>query len=459
MQDKRDLPLMVVLYINAFAAAFNNNVINIALTALMGEYAIDYATAQWAVSGFMIATVVTVIAMAFVYRRFPLRKVFAATQGLFIAGGLLGLIAPSFAVLMVGRILQGAGVGFSMPMMANTVLIVARNENKGFMLAIGSTIITLAPALAPTVSGLLVGAFGWHSVFVPGLALAVLLLLAAIKLLRDVNEPQPAHFDFASAALLVLGLVPFCYALTRIVAAPLQAVGFGLVGFCILGAFVVRQNKLGDPFLNLQPIRSIDFWPACLMITVILMTTFSITVVFPLYLQSGLGLSSAQAGVVLFVPVIFNTICALSAGKLVDRFGPWPLIPIGFLLIAVGNVCLVFATGASGFTPVIVAGCLCLAGVGLTSSPTQTTALLPLDRRMYPHGVSLMTSFIQLAGCIAPPLYVGVLNAVQAGQEAAGVAAQAAVASGSSAAYKVALVLSIVATCVGVVYCWRMRKY
>lgn len=97
-------PLLAVFYGCGFLAGFNENLVNMALVAIMGDFAVDAVTAQWLVTGYMIAVTVVVACMAYLYRRLPMRTLFFAASALSIVGSAGGLVAPSFAVLLLARL-------------------------------------------------------------------------------------------------------------------------------------------------------------------------------------------------------------------------------------------------------------------------------------------------------------------------------------------------------------------
>ena len=176
MQGKPLVMLLAVLYGSAFLAGFNENLVNMALLSIMGEYGVDSITAQWLVTGYMIVATIVVTCMAFFYRRFKLRTLFFSASALSFAGSILGFLAPNFTLLLIARLIQAIGTGIFIPMMMNTILAVTPKNKLGTFMSIGSCMITFGPAFAPVVCGGIVTALGWHNVFlVPAIAMACLL--------------------------------------------------------------------------------------------------------------------------------------------------------------------------------------------------------------------------------------------------------------------------------------------
>ena len=458
MSGKKPAGLLVILYANSFVAAYCNSLINIALVDIMNEFAISATLAQWTVSGYTIVTAIVVTSMAFVYSRFRARGIFFAAQLCFIVSDVACLWSPNFAVLILGRLLQAVGTGLSTPLMMNAIMQLVDVRRRGLMLGIASTIIMLGPAFAPIVSGIFCTLFGWRSIFAPLLVLSIVVSCAGIALVRNFNEVHDASLDVMSAILMALALFVLSFGLTQIVTDPLLGIASLVAGAALLWAFSRRQRGRENPYLNLEPLRHIRFWPCCLMVLAALMTTFSVNILVPLYVEQGLGYSAFDAGVLMLVAVIFNTATGLIAGLLIDRFGAWPLLPVGFTLIVCGQV-VILALAPQYLVACVIAGaCAVCAGVGLTSSPSQVTGLSSLEPNLYPHGVSIITAFIQISGCIAPSLYVGAMNAVQDSALAAGSAFELAVASGLQGGMLIALGVSAAALALSLVYTRVIQK-
>lgn len=439
MQGKVSVLPLVVLYGGAFMAGFNENLVNMALMAVMGEFGIDSVTAQWLVTGYMIVATVVVTCMAFLFRRVRLRVLFFCAAGLSFVGSALGLFAGGFAVLLVARLIQAVGTGIFIPLMMNTILVVVPREKTGTYLSIGSCTITFGPAFAPVVCGALVTGLGWRSIFaVPMIVMAVLAVAGAV-LIKNL-ETRKAHLDAPSVALSAVALCALSFGLAQLASTPAVAGASLAVAAVCVAAFIVRQLRCAHPLIELTPCKSVRFWPTLLLVTVAMMTTFSLSVLLPLYFEGALGMTAFLAGVVILVPVLVNAGTSLLGGRVMDRRGPWPLLPAGFAVVAAG-LALLAATSASLSLPLAFAGALlAYAGVGLVFSPSQTAGLRGLPFDQSPFGVALSTTFVQIAACVGPSMYIGIMSSVQAG--AAGLGAQAATAQGFSIAIAVAAVIA-----------------
>lgn len=395
---------LAVMYIAAFVAAFNENIINVALHDIMAAFSVSATTAQWLVSGYMIVTSIFTAIMAFLSGRFSTRKLLFFACGCLVAGEVLCLVAPSFSVLLPSRILQAAGSGILFPLMMNVVLSCAPREKLGLYLSLGGACITLGPAFGPVISGLMCTLFGWRAVFVVPLVGGVVALFAVIVL---------------------------------------------------LGLFAARQLKLVHPVLNVRPMASVRFWPACLLVVVSMMTTFSMSVLLPLYFEGAYGMTALVAGLLILPAIACNAVTSIVGGRVMDARGAWPLLPVGFALIAVGQIAISVTAASMNIGVVVALTVVVYAGVGLVLSPSQTAGLETLSAAEHPHGTALLNTWNMIASSFGPSLFIGLLSSSAATAGAAGAATDVAQAIGFAAAVRVAAVIAVVGFATSLVYARR----
>ena len=445
------VPLLGVLYAAAFLAGFNENLVNMGLMSIMGEYGVDSVTAQWLVTGYMIASTVVVMCMAFFYRRFELRKLFFAGAVLCVVGSAMGLFSMNFGFLLVARLIQAVGAGMFIPMMMNTILVVTPRNKLGTFMSIGGCMISFGPAFAPVVCGCLVTAFGWHSVFVVPLVGMVVISLLGMVFLRNLGTSE-IHLDVPSACLSAVFLFTLSFGLAQVMAQPVVGIASLAVAVASAVVFVVRQTRCAFPLIDVTPMKSIRFWPATVLVVVAMMIMFSLSVLLPLYFEGALGMSAFMAGLVILVPVLVNTGFTLVAGRIMDKRGEWPLLPAGFALAALGTAAMAIVAPSQSAPALFVAALFVYAGIGLVFSPSQTAGLKTLPPQQNPFGVALMTTFVQVAACVGPALFTGVLSSVQGGAIAGGADAGLGCALGFAAAIEVAAAIAFVGLAVAFVY-------
>lgn len=147
------LPMLVVVYIGAFVASFNENIVNTGLVAIMSEFGVSSLTAQWLVTGYMVVTAVVVTFVGFLLKRYPVKLIFSFASAILLAGSVACALAPSFALLLIARLVASVGTGLFIPTMMTSVLALAPRPKLGTFLSIGGCMITFGPALAPVAGG------------------------------------------------------------------------------------------------------------------------------------------------------------------------------------------------------------------------------------------------------------------------------------------------------------------
>ena len=434
--------LLFVMYGSAFLAGFNENLMNMGLMDIMTDFSVDSITAQWLVTGYMIVATVVVTAMAFLYRRFKLRPLFFVGALFSIVGSGMGLFSTNFAMLMAARLVQAAGLGLFIPMMMNTILCVVPKNRLGSYMAIGGCMISFGPAFAPVVCGALVTALGWHSIFIVPFFGMIVLTVMGFVFVRNM-ENSDAHLDVVSVVLSAVFLFTLSFGLAQVTSSLLVG-GASLVAAVASGAiFVLRQRSTAHPLIDMSPMSRVTFWPAVLLVVIAMLITFSLSVLLPLYFEGALGMSALFAGLVILVPVVINSGLTLVAGRVMDKRGEWPLLPVGFALMAVGAIAMAVVAPSLNVVAMFVAAVFAYAGVGLVFSPSQTAGLRTLPPQENPFGVALMTTFTQIAACIGPSMFVGIMSSNQAGLLSQGAGEEIACAQGFSVAIMVAAAFTV----------------
>ena len=411
--------LLVVMYIAAFVAAFNENIINVALHDIMAAFSVSATTAQWLVSGYMIVTSI----FAFLSGRFSTRKLLFFACGCIVAGEVLCLIAPSFSVLLPSRILQAAGSGILFPLMMNVVLSCAPREK-------------LAVFVVPLVAGIVVAAAG-------------------VKLVQNVGERSNTTLDILSVVLLAAGITAFVYSVGEFSTNLIAGIVTLIAAIVLLGLFAARQLKLEHPVLNVRPMASVRFWPACLLVVVSMMTTFSMSVLLPLYFEGAYGMTALVAGLLILPAIACNAVTSIVGGRVMDARGAWPLLPVGFALIAVGQTAISMTAASMNIGVVVALTVVVYAGVGLVLSPSQTAGLETLPAAEHPHGTALLNTWNMISASFGPSLFIGLLSSSAATAGTAGAATDVAQAIGFATAVRVAAVIAVVGFVASLVYARR----
>lgn len=434
--------IVAVAAFAAFLATFNETFLNVGFAPIMADLSVDVATVQWLATAYMLGAAVMVPVSAFAYRSFPTRPLFCATCSLLVIGSLVGALAQSFAVLLIGRIIQALGTGMLIPIGMNITLEVAPREKLGTYMGIMGAMTTLGPSSSVILAGVILALFSWQMLLWAFAALSSLCLLAGALLLRDIAHLTHPRLDVASVALIGLALVGILYGVSTAFTARLVVAGASvLVGVLFLALFVRRQGKLEEPLINLQPLRVTPFTIGVVVNMLSLLTIFAMNIIVPTFMQSVLGTEPLVASLTLFPAILCSCAASPLAGRIYDNRGAGMLLPAGFACIAVFSVLV--AAFISTASPVALALLYIpvICGSALIIGPVQSFALSHLAPDMNPHGVTIMSTGFQIAGCIGSSVFTGIYAAMTASGVAAGETAAAGTTSG----------MLVAGICVGVV--------
>jgi DHA2 family lincomycin resistance protein-like MFS transporter len=423
--------IVAVAAFAAFLATFNETFMNVAFAPIMTDLQVDAATVQWLATAYMLAAAVMVPVSAFAYRSIPTKPLFLFTTGLLIIGSVIGALAPTFTLLLAGRIVQGLGTGMLIPVGMNITLEAAPREKLGAYMGIMGSMTTLGPSSSVIIAGLLLSFWPWPVLQWVFAGLSCTCFLVGVLFLRNIARLTHPRLDALSVALIGLALVGVLYGVSTVFTKNVRlAVAGIIVGLVFLLLFVRRQNKLEQPLIDLKPLKVPAFKLGVIINMASLVTMFAMNIIIPIFMQSVLGVSSFSASLTLFPAIALCCILSPLAGRIYDWHGARILLPLGFGLICVFSVALALFIGSGQGWLLAVLYIPVIGGSALIIGPVQSLALSHLAPEQNPHGVTILSTGFQIAGCLGASLFTGVYFRVMTAGALAGASANTAGSSG-----------------------------
>ncbi|WP_082104511.1 DHA2 family efflux MFS transporter permease subunit [Demequina soli] len=450
---RRDSIVIWVLIVAAFVVILNETVMGVAIPHLMEDLGITAVAAQWLTTAFLLTMSIVIPITGFLLQRFPTRPVFLTAMSLFTAGTVGAALAPGFEALLAARVVQAGGTAIMLPLLMTTVMQLEPPATRGRRMGSISVVISVAPAIGPTISGLILTTFSWRFMFVFVAPIAAAVLVIGWRLMRNVTEPKEAPIDALSIVLSAVGFGGIVFGLSRIGEAqgegvPLSAIAWIVVGALAIAAFVWRQivlQRVDDALLDLRTFRERTFAVSIVMFVIMMMALFGMIILLPLFMQEVLGLSVLQSGLMLLPGGLLMGLCARPVGRAVDRFGPRVLLVPGAAILAAGLWVLAAILDASTPWWALLACHVTLsAGLALMFTPLFTASLGALPRTLYSHGSATVSTMQQVAGAAGTALFVSTMAAVAGARTAEGAAPLDAAAAGIATSFAIAAGL---ATC------------
>ncbi len=441
----RDRNVIITLLIAAFVMILNETIMGVALPRLMADLGVSPRTGQWLSTAFMLTMAVVIPTTGFLLQRLTTRTVFRLAMGLFCAGTLLAAVSPGFWLLLPARIVQASGTAMMIPLLMTTVLTLVPIEHRGVVMGNISIAISVAPAIGPTLSGIILQYLHWRFMFVVVLPIAVAALINGSRRLADIGKPGQQRLDVISVLLSVPAFGGIVYGLSQFggsASGQRVAIACLVVGVICLVIFGVRQHLLvvrdRDPLLDLRAFRYRMFSLSLVLLCLAMMGLFGMVILLPIYLQSIRGLDTLTTGLMLLPGGLLMGVLGPQVGKVFDRYGPKVLTEPGAALVTL--TMWRFSTIDAG-TPIwLLIGLHVIMSIGLAClfTPTFTTGLNPLPPQLYSHGSALLATLQQVAGAAGTALLVAIMASRTSTLVATGVDPVTAQTSGIQAAFLVA---------------------
>ena len=450
--------MLPVLLACSFTASFGQSMMNVALPELAERFGVTLSIANWVIVGYMVVAATAIMLSAFMLRRLGLRRVFFVGAGALALGSACALLSQDFPMLFASRLVQAVGTGLFFPSVTSVIMTNSPAAVRGTRLALNSGVIAVGLAISPTASGFALTQFGWRAMFVVSLAMSVALLAVGFFRIHGGPSTKRVPIDALSVMLGPLGLAAFLYGLgevTRDLAPSLAALAVGAV---LLALFAWRQFALESPLLDLHPLVHPRFAVGILLVMVGMLTSFSMSILLPLYYEGALGYTAFFAGLLLLGPVLVNAAFTFLGGRVFDRHGAWPLIPAGLVLVLVGQATAFFSAESMIAILIVLSSAAVYAGAGFVVAPSKTAALGTLPPATYSAGASINSTAVQIASAIGSSLFVGVLSADVLAGTSRGLARAAAYDAGFAHTMEIAIGIAAASLLVSLAYAYRLRR-
>jgi len=374
---------LIAATLASFLTAFTGSSINIALPIVGNDFSMDAILLSWVPTSFLLAAAIFLVPIGRFADIHGRKKIFALGTAVFTTASLLAGLAPSAAVLIVARALQGIGGAMIAGTGVAILTSVFRSEERGRVLGINVAAVYLGLSLGPPIGGMLTQWLGWRSIFFVTIPLGLVIIAFVLwRLDGEWAEARGESFDLFGSAIYALALVALMYGfsqLPELVGAALIAAG--AVGFVAFGRWELNNQS---PVLNLRLFaNNKTFTFSNLAALIHYSAVYAVSFLLSLYLQYVKGLPPQQAGLVLIFQPVVQFLFSPAAGRLSDRIEPRILASLGMMLTATGLFLLVFLSPATPLWAIVADLILLGFGYALFSAPNMNAIMGSVERKSY----------------------------------------------------------------------------
>jgi DHA2 family multidrug resistance protein len=391
--------------IGTFMAVLDATIVDVSLAKIMATFGITVDTVKWVATAYLLVFAVMLPTSGWVADHFGYKRTYSIALSLFTLGSLLCSLSWNETVLILFRVIQGAGAGLMMPVGMAIVTREFPPEKRGLALGFWSIAAAASVSLGPTLGGYLIDNFAWHSIFDVNVPVGIVGIFATFVIQREYRTETTRKFDIAGFISAAVFLTSLLIALSDGNASwntggwtsPFIVTCFTLafIGFV---AFLLIELNTVHPLIDLGLLKNFNFAMANLVLFIFGMGMFGSTFLLPLYLQNGLGYTAFQAGS-LFLPIgLLQGTMAPLAGSLADRINPKIPAFFGISLLSASLYVNRYLSLYSMTSSIMVSLYLRGLGMGFIFTPLSTMALSEIPRERMAQASGLFNVLRQIGG-------------------------------------------------------------
>lgn len=405
--------LLLTVMVGTMASIMSSTIINVAVPDMTRYFAMRQDQLQWVSSGFMLAMTVSMLTTPWLLARYGYRRTYSLAIWLLLAGGMGGGLTSSFDLVLLARVAEGLASGVLQPVPAIIILRVFGPNEQGRASGIFGMGVVLAPAIGPSIGGLLVDWFGWRSTFFMVVPFCLASLVLARRYVPSANpvtesaKPGQATLDWFGLLLATIATLSLLNGMVTLQSgAMVHALGMLATSGIALLAFVRWQRRLSHihrgahqqaPLMNLALFSHRQFAMGSIVSFIYGTALFGSTYLLPVYLQMGLGLSASHVGAMLLPAGFVLAITIAIVGRLADRQPAHLLVSVGLVLLALGFALMVTVGLQTSIWLIMVWAMVGRVGLGFILPSLNLSAMRCLPQQLIAQGSSVI-SFLRMVG-------------------------------------------------------------
>jgi EmrB/QacA subfamily drug resistance transporter len=409
--------VLVTVMIGTMASIMASTIVNVAVPDMSRHFTLGQDRAQWLSAGFMAAMTLSMLTTPWLLERYGYRHTYAGAVLLLMAGGICGGSSPWFPLILGMRVTEGLAAGVLQPIPAIVVMHAFAPGEQGRAMGIFGFGVVLAPAIGPSVGGVLVEWWGWRSIFFVVAPFCLVALVLARRFLpvgapggRAVDR-DGARIDVSGLALIAVAVLALLNAMVSVQSGDgsVASTLFAVCGLAV-GAFVALERRREHPLMRLDLFAHRPFAMGGCVAFIYGMGLFGSTYLVPVFMQIALRLPPSQAGAVLLPAGIVLAVTIPFGGRLADRWPVNRIVVIGLGLLALSFALMLGVDAATSLAVIALWASIGRVGLGFVMPSLNLGSMRGLPNAAISHGSSTINFLRQLGGAVGISLVGSVLE-------------------------------------------------
>lgn len=409
-QIKKSLFIMVF---GTFFGVLCSTLMNTALPTFMRVFNVNSSTVQWLTNGYTLVNAIMIPTSAFFIKKFSFRHLFITFSSVFLIGTILGALANTFIMVIIGRMIQAIGTGMMMPLVNVLAMKYTTRSKQGAVMGIIGLAFNFSPIIGPTLSGVILEYFPWQYLFILILPFIILVVILSIWQLPQIETNQNPQFDVPSLITISLGLLFLLSGFSNIGQTnflTFPVIGFTLIGIALIAIFSILENKSTKPIINFEIFKHAQFTLATTINMLIVLTMYGNTILLPLMIQMILHKSPLVSGLALLPGAILTGFMSPVSGRLFDKYPIRRIVLTGVLIDCFGTFMQAVIDVNASVLMLTLGQLIRQLGLVLILIPIQTHALSAVPKEFLSDGVATFNTLRQIAASFGTAIIIAVIT-------------------------------------------------
>ena len=412
---------LAVLIVGMFMSVLDTSIVNVAIPKMQTALSASPDDIEWVVTGYTLVLGMVVPLSGWLGLRLGLTRLYVISMvGFALGSGLCGL-AWNLDSMIAFRVLQAIPGGV-LPVATMTLLFqIVPPARIGTAMGMYGLGVVVAPAIGPTLGGALVEYVDWRLIFIINVPIGILGTIAAVMIFPQIKPTKWPRLD-------LLGFITIAYAMFALLLAFSEGEDWGWTGYRVLGLFVtaalslglfvIIENEVDNPLVNLAVFRSFPFCLSLVLLSITITGLFSGLYFLPQFLQVVQGLQELDSGLVMLPAALVMVVLMPVAGRIFDLIGPRYPVMIGLAILAYGSYLMAGITVDTPRGDIEMWLAIRNVGIGLGMMPIMTAGVSSLPGALTSAGSSVNNVMQRVSSSVAVAVF-GSLNSIEGGQMSA----------------------------------------